>query len=179
MATKKTKTIDPIADAAKQIQAAAAPIKNYDAGELVDSGKTVYSQSELDNLQRQIDDLKAKMLPLTMGTVIIDPDPASGVYADLFTLPVGKYARQTNVNNVANLPPGMTAAFYCEIVNTISNQRRMIKLYPCTAATAGSFYTCLETSSGYGTWYQYTGTTLSMSTKTIIDDKEMVDNEIC
>lgn len=178
MATKKTKVIDPIAEAVKQIQATAAPIKNYDAGELVDPGQKVYQQSDIDRLQAQIDELKAKMLPLTMGTIITDPDPTAGVYADLFTLPVGKYARQTNVSNVANLPAGMSAAFYCEIVNTISNQRRMIKLYPCTAATAGSFYICLETGSGYGSWYQYTGTALTATTKTITDDKEMVDNEI-
>lgn len=175
MATKKTKVVDPIAEAVKQIQAAAAPIKNYDAGELVDPGTRVYNQSELDYLQAQIDDLRSKMLPLTMGTVITDPDPAGGVYADLFALPVGKYVRQTNVTNVANIPSGLTVAFYCEIVNTISNQRRMIKLYPCTAATAGSFYTCLETGSGYGSWYQYTGTALTTSTKTITDDdKEML-----
>lgn len=47
MATKKTKTIDPIAEAVKQIQAAAAPIKSYDAGELVDTGKKVYANQDL------------------------------------------------------------------------------------------------------------------------------------
>lgn len=177
MATKKNKVIDPIAEAVKQIQAAAAPIKNYDAGELVDPGQKVYQQSDIDRLQAQIDDLRSKMMPITMGTVITDPDPTAGVYADLFTLPVGKYVRQTNVSNVANIPSGLSAAFYCEIVNTISNQRRMIKLYPCTANTAGSFYTCLETGSGYGSWYQYTGTALVNLTKTT-DDKEDTDNEI-
>lgn len=50
MATKKTKTIDPIAEAVKQIQAAAAPISNYDAGQLVDTGKKVFANQDLSEL---------------------------------------------------------------------------------------------------------------------------------
>lgn len=50
MATKKTKTIDPIADAVKQIQSAAAPLENYDAGKMVDTGRKVYAAEDLSEL---------------------------------------------------------------------------------------------------------------------------------
>lgn len=98
-------------------------------------------------------------VPLGIGTPIQDPDPTATppVYADLFSLPVGKYHRQNNVTNTQNLPAGMTAPFYCEIVNTISTARKKIYLYPATATTAGTYYTCLETSTGYGAWYKFTG----------------------
>ncbi len=99
----------------------------------------------------------AKRNVTTMGTAIVDPDPDNGVYADLFTLPIGKYNRQSNVTRVRNIPADLTAVFYCEVVNTISNLRRQIRLYPCTAATAGTFYTCLETANGYGAWYKFSG----------------------
>jgi len=76
---------------------------------------------------------------------------------DLFTLPVGKYYRNTNPTVIANIPSDLTVAFYCEIVNTIADNRRKIYLYPATVQTAGVFYTCLETGSGYGAWYKFTG----------------------
>ena len=76
---------------------------------------------------------------------------------DLFTLPVGKYYRNTNPTVIANIPGDLTVAFYCEIVNTIADNRRKIYLYPATVQTAGVFYTCLETGSGYGAWYKFTG----------------------
>lgn len=100
-------------------------------------------------------------VPLQMGTIIEDPDPDNGVYADLFTLPIGKYYRQSNVANVLNKPADLTAAFYCLIENTISNQRKKITLYPATASTAGSFYTCTEFSAGYGSWYKFEGTVVA------------------
>lgn len=76
---------------------------------------------------------------------------------DLFTLPVGKYYRNTNPTVIANIPGDLTVAFYCEIVNTIADNRRKIYLYPATVQTAGVFYTCLETGNGYGSWYKYSG----------------------
>lgn len=90
-------------------------------------------------------------MPLGLGTALGDD-------ADLFTLPVGKYYRSSApVATMSNVPSDVTTAFYCEIVNTISTIRRKIFLYPCTAATSNAFYTCLETSVGYGTWYKFTG----------------------
>lgn len=80
---------------------------------------------------------------------------------DMFNLPVGKYYRQTQVSDVANIPTGMTSAFYCVVENTISTNRRRITLYPCTAATVGEFYTCLETSSGFSDWYKFNGEVVS------------------
>lgn len=85
-----------------------------------------------------------------VGTLIQSTD-------DLFTLPVGKYYRNTSPTGIANIPSDLTVAFYCEIVNTIADNRRKIYLYPATIQTAGVFYTCLETGSGYGTWYKFSG----------------------
>ena len=98
-------------------------------------------------------------LQMTLGTAITDPAPtaATPVYADLFTLPVGVYYRQTNITNTQHLPAGMTGAFFCIIVNTITVSRRKIYLFPCTATKAGEFYTCTELSTGYGSWYKFSG----------------------
>lgn len=95
--------------------------------------------------------------PLTVGASIIDPDPDNGVYADLFTLGVGKYQRQNNITRVQNIPAGLTTAFYCIVENTISANRRRVLLYPATASLAGTFYCCVETSTGYGSWYKFEG----------------------
>lgn len=100
-----------------------------------------------------------KRIPDTMGDTIIDPDPDNGVYADIFTLPIGKYNRQANANLVQNVPSDLgSAAFYCEITNTISNQRREILLFPCTSSAVGIFYRCIELSSGFTPWYKFEGT---------------------
>lgn len=98
--------------------------------------------------------LGAKM-PLGLGT-LLDAD------ANLFSLSVGKYYYPSApAATMSNVPSDLTAAFYCEVVNTISTQRRRILLYPSTAATSGAFYTCLETGAGYGTWYKFTGTAVT------------------
>lgn len=99
--------------------------------------------------------------PLTVGASIIDPDPDNGVYADLFTLTVGKYQRQNNITRVQNIPAGLTAAFYCIVENTISANRRRILLYPATATLAGTFYCCVETGTGFGSWYKFEGAVVS------------------
>ena len=96
-------------------------------------------------------------ISLTVGKEITDPDAPNGIYANLFDLPVGKYYRTTNITNTQNLPSGLTSAFYCEIVNTISSSRRKIYLYPSTSTTMDTFYTCTELSSGYSSWYKFTG----------------------
>lgn len=58
MATKKSKTaVDPIRDAVQQIQA--APLKEYDAGEVVDPGTKVFRQSDIDRLQAEIDAMQS------------------------------------------------------------------------------------------------------------------------
>ena len=103
--------------------------------------------------------------PDTMGIAIVDPDPNNGVYADLFTLSVGKYNRQVNANLVQNIPADLgNTAFYCEVVNTISNLRRQIRLYPCTVSTSNCFYLCLETASGFGAWHKFVDETVLTST---------------
>lgn len=99
-------------------------------------------------------------LRFTLGTALTDPDPDQGVYADLFTLSPGQYFRQTAIANVLNKPAGLTTAFYCTVVNTISSSRRRITLYTAAATTAGVFYTALETAAGYGSWYRYDATQL-------------------
>lgn len=92
-------------------------------------------------------------LPLTLGTPMLTAETW-----DLFELPVGKYYRQSSVADVANIPPDLTAAFYCIVENTISANRRRILLYPATASLAGTFYCCVETSTGFGSWYKFEGT---------------------
>ena len=91
------------------------------------------------------------LVPFGAGTLLTEPN------ADLFQLPVGKYCRVNGVSDVRNRPADLSSAFYCEVVNTIAANRRKIYLYPCTVQTAGICYTCLETGSGYGTWYKFTG----------------------
>ena len=91
------------------------------------------------------------LIPFGTGTLLTEQA------ADLFQLPAGKYCRVSGVSDIRNKPADLTAAFYCEVVNTIASNRRKIYLYPCTSQTAGSFYTCLETGSGYGTWFKFTG----------------------
>ena len=100
-------------------------------------------------------------IPVGLGVAITDPDAANGVYADLFTLPVGVYYRQSNPTNTRNLPNGMTGAFYAVIVNTISVSRKKIYLFPCASATAGEFYTCIQLSGGFGSWYKFSGTVVT------------------
>lgn len=95
-------------------------------------------------------------LPLTLGTPMLTAESW-----DLFALPVGKYYRQSSVSDVANIPPGLTAAFYCIVENTISANRRRILLYPATATLAGTFYCCVETSTGFGAWFKFEGTAVS------------------
>ena len=95
-------------------------------------------------------------LPLTLGTPMLTAETW-----DLFTLPVGKYYRQSSVTDVANIPPDLTAAFYCIVENTISENRRRILLYPATASLSGTFYCCVETSTGFGSWYKFEGTVVS------------------
>lgn len=94
-------------------------------------------------------------LPLTLGTPMLTAETW-----DLFTLPVGKYYRQSSVSDVANVPPDLTVAFYCIVENTISSARRRILLYPATASLAGVFYCCVETGTppAYGNWYKFEGT---------------------
>ena len=103
----------------------------------------------------------AGKIPLGLGTAITDPDAANGVYADLFTLPVGVHWRQTNVTNTRNLPNGVTGAFFCYVVNTISASRKKIYLFPCSSTAVGEFYTCTQMSGGYGSWYKFSGTVVT------------------
>lgn len=107
-------------------------------------------------LQADID----RRLRFTLGTAITDPDPDQGVYADLFTLAPGQYYRQTNILNVLNRPAGLTTAFYCTVINTISSARRRIMVYSAGASAAGTYYTALETGTpaAYGAWYRFDGT---------------------
>lgn len=97
-----------------------------------------------------------KRLPLTLGTPMLTAETW-----DLFTLPVGKYYRQSSVADVANIPSDLTVAFYCIVENTISSSRRRILLYPATASLAGVFYCCVETSTGFGSWYKFEGAVVS------------------
>lgn len=113
-----------------------------------DVGNDYYSKAETDALVSDKLPLKnEEYTPLT----------TAGTW-DLFTLPVGVYYRTSSVSAVSNIPPDLTSAFFCIVQNTIGSNRRQIILFPCVSATADSFYRCLETGSGYGSWYKFSGT---------------------
>lgn len=132
-----------------------------------DVGNDYYSKAETDDL---LDDKADKSTTYTItetNTLLSDRMPlknadytpltTAGTW-DLFTLPVGVYYRTSNVSAVSHIPSDLTSAFFCIVQNTIGSNRRQIILYPCVAATTGTFYRCLETGSGYGSWYKFAGT---------------------
>lgn len=132
-----------------------------------DVGNDYYSKAETDDLLddkadksttytiTETDTLLADRMPLKNGDYI--PLTTAGTW-DLFTLPLGVYYRTSSVSSVSHIPPDLTSAFFCIVQNTIGSNRRQIILYPCVAATTGTFYRCLETGSGYGSWYKFAGT---------------------
>lgn len=172
MATKKTKVVDPIAEAVKQIQAAAAPIKNYDAGELVDPGQKVYQQSDIDRLQAQIDALTAQVTGI--GTVINSGSDLNNYIES------GKYyvPTVTAAGSIANSP--FTASRYMLIVYQLASNRCTQIIYPQSGTIAG--YIRHLVNGTWTSWMQFSVTTVSASRvdKAIDnnDNKEMVDNEI-
>lgn len=173
MATKKTKTIDPIAEAVKQIQAAAAPIKNYDAGELVDPGQKVYQQSDIDRLQAQIDALTVQVTGI--GTVINSGSDLNNYIGS------GKYYVPTvaAAGSISNSP--FTASRYMLIVYQLATNRCTQIIYPQSGTIAG--YIRHLVNGTWSSWMQFTTTTVSASAsrddKMINDNnEEMVDNEI-
>lgn len=95
--------------------------------------------------------------PYSVGTSIAND-------TDIFTLPVGKYYKQNNIDTLSNIPEELTVPFYCEIVNTISSGRKRILLYPSTVDTAGTTYTCMESADGYGPWFKMSGTQVATKT---------------
>lgn len=133
------------------------------------AGKGLSTNDFTDAYENQIDtnttnitnlttDVNSKM-PLGVGTGLT----TTGTW-DLFTLPVGKYHRTTNVSAVANIPADLNVAFYCIIENTISGARKHITLYPAHVDGQSFFYTCLETGAGFGPWYKFQGTVVSAPT---------------
>lgn len=111
-------------------------------------GQAAYTKTEVDAL------LSDRM---PMKNADYTPLVTSGTW-DLFTLPVGVYYRTTSISDVSNIPSGLNVAFFAIVQNTIGSNRRQITLYPCTQATVGEFYRCLETGSGYGSWCKFSGT---------------------
>lgn len=120
------------------------------------SAEATARQDADEGLQEQID----RRYTLGLGQILTDPDPSNGVYADLFTLPVGKYYRSTNPTLVQNLPPGFNGGFVCVVDAGIAGSRPMITLWKVSGANADAseFFRNLKTASGYGTWYRYGGT---------------------
>ena len=121
-----------------------------------------YTTAQVDaldaGLQSQID-LTYK---LNTSTVLADPDPDNGVYADLWdtTLPFGTYLRSSNVSNVQHLPTGFTGGFKVIIERGLTNARRVLTLFKVsgTGSVGDEFYRCILGTGGTGTWYKYTGT---------------------
>lgn len=109
-------------------------------------------------LQSQID-LTYK---LNTSTVLADPDPDNGVFADLWdtTLPFGTYIRTSDVANVQHLPTGFTGGFKVVIERGLTNARRVLTLFKIsgTGSVGNEFYRCILGSGGTGTWYMYSGT---------------------
>lgn len=177
MATKKTKTtdpiIDPIAEAAKQIQAAAAPLENYNAGELVDPGTKVYLQSDIDRLQAQIDALAVQVTGI--GTVINSgSDLDDYIESGKFYVPTVSAA-----GSISNSP--FTASRYMLIVYQLAANRCTQIIYPQSSTIAG--YIRHLVNGNWSSWMQISTTTVSTSRdeKAITDNdnnKELIDNEI-
>ena len=121
-----------------------------------------YTTAQVDaldaGLQSQID-LTYK---LNTSTVLADPDPDNGVYADLWdtTLPFGTYLRSSNVSNVQHLPTGFTGGFKVVIERGLTNARRVLTLFKVsgTGTVGDEFYRCILGTGGTGTWYKYSGT---------------------
>lgn len=72
--------------------------------------------------------------------------------------PIGRYYKSSGLNTLSGLPAGFSDPFYMDVVNTIGSNRKHITLYPAIASLSGSFYTNLETGSGFGNWYRFDGT---------------------
>lgn len=114
---------------------------------LSQSGTAAYTKSE-------VDQLLSYRLPLLNSDYT--PLVTSQTW-DLFTLPPGVYYRTSSISSVLNIPSDLSSAFFCIVTNTIGTNRRQILLFPCTSAVAGIVYRVLETGSGYGSWYKFTG----------------------
>ena len=87
--------------------------------------------------------------------------------SDLFTLPVGRYYKTSHVSStyVSHLPSDLaSSAILVEVLNTVGTNRRMIRLYQATQGDFATWYQALETGSGYGSWYKYTGTAVAAAT---------------
>lgn len=87
--------------------------------------------------------------------------------SDLFTLPIGRYYKTSHVSStyVSHLPSDLTStAIVVEVLNTVGANRRMIRLYQATQGDFATWYQALETGSGYGSWYKYTGTAVAAAT---------------
>lgn len=146
--TRKIAEIDSILD---EVEAARGSSASLSAAMAAEASTRAAADTAL---QTAVDN----RLPLTLGTPMLTAETW-----DLFTLPVGKYYRQSSVSDVANIPSDLTAAFYCIVENTISSSRRRILLYPATASLAGVFYCSVETGTPptYGSWYKFEGTVVS------------------
>ena len=121
-----------------------------------------YTTAQVDalaaSLQSQID-LTYK---LNTSSVLTDPDPDQGVYADLWdmTLPFGTYLRSSNVSDVQHLPTGFSGGFKVVIERGLTNVRRVLTLYKVSGSgsVGDEFYRCILGTGGTGTWYKYSGT---------------------
>lgn len=73
------------------------------------------------------------------------------------TLQIGRYYSE-GASGRYGIPSEVSTAFFLDVVNTISSSRRQQRLYQATASTDGYFFVRLETGSGWGHWYKYSGT---------------------
>lgn len=76
---------------------------------------------------------------------------------NISTLPIGRYYSEGSSGRYG-IPSEVNTAFFLDVVNTITSNRRQQRLYQATASTDGHFFMRLETGNGWGHWYKYTGT---------------------
>ena len=74
------------------------------------------------------------------------------------SLVMAPYIRQTKAQLIDDLT---SSAIVVEVLNTVGVARRMIRLYQATQGDFATWYQAIETSSGYGSWYKYTGTAVT------------------
>lgn len=83
---------------------------------------------------------------------------------DLHDLTPGRYfVGQSNAPTIANRPENLTFGFNveCSSIFDRSSNRLKLRLYYNSPSTIGTFYECYLTSSGWSTWYKFTGTVVT------------------
>ena len=147
--------LDPIAAATAAITAlgttgGSGELSAYTAGKAVDSGKKVFLQSDLDNLQVQIDALSAQLQAFTKGSSM-----ASGDDLDNYKTP-GHYFADTSAKaqSILHRPTGVSNPFGVDVkFNTAAN--RLVQTLIVNTADLSFYQRKLLAGGESGTWTKW------------------------